>query len=221
MNIDKEWCEIDDNVGKQHLDCYNWKEILKSRNLNYEIASELIINGWEEEDQTAMIERIAYIKQNITDDYNDSIIDIGCGNGFLLSKLEKKQKFGIDLCQRNIDDGIKKYLDVKFTCDDFETMYIDGKYDIVMTCCSQYVDNKEKFIEKLISITNKKLLILDLNDHNYINQIQIVRKNKFPIPITFNKNIFENIKCKKIKIENCNYKNYRFNNIKFNVIIDI
>ena len=57
MNIDKEWYEIDDNVGKQHLDCYNWKEILKSRNLNYEIASELIINGWEEEDQTAIIER--------------------------------------------------------------------------------------------------------------------------------------------------------------------
>ena len=30
MNIDKEWCEIDVNVGKQHLDCYNWK---KNKNL--------------------------------------------------------------------------------------------------------------------------------------------------------------------------------------------
>lgn len=88
---------------------------------------------------------------------NDSkILDIGCGNGFLLNQLSKNYKN----CElHGIDISGKQLLyshDVKTYCIDIEKFETNEKFDYIF-CIEMigYVKNQTEIIDKILSMLNK------------------------------------------------------------------
>ncbi|MBL1281252.1 MAG: class I SAM-dependent methyltransferase [Fluviicola sp.] len=97
---------------------------------------------------------------NSLDDSAESIIDIGCGNGYVLNEIAKvksnKKLHGFDLKQ---PEG---KLSFEFTSGNIERLpFEDNSFDIVL--CNHTVEhllNEEKCINELVRIARKKLIIV-------------------------------------------------------------
>lgn len=87
---------------------------------------------------------------------NSKILDIGCGNGFLLNQLSKNYKN----CElHGIDISGKQLLyshDVKTYCIDIEKFETNEKFDYIF-CIEMigYVKNQTETIDKILSMLNK------------------------------------------------------------------
>ncbi len=96
------------------------------------------------------------------------ILEMGCGNGFILSKINFGNKTGVDFSKTAIDSCKKKFKDskgFKFVYGNIEKIDLKKKFDVVL--CSEvleHVNNPEKVINNLIKHSSKKILISVPND---------------------------------------------------------
>src|SRR5262245_6139669 len=56
----------------------------------------------------------------------ESVLDIGCGNGDLLSALGPKRGVGVDLSREMIEAARRRYPQLTFFCADAQTVKVDG-----------------------------------------------------------------------------------------------
>lgn len=88
-------------------------------------------------------------------DYS-KILDIGCGNGFLLNQISKYYKncdlHGIDISQKQLFYA----KDIKTYCTDIENFETNEKFDFIF-CIEMigYSNNQTKTIDKILSMLNK------------------------------------------------------------------
>jgi ubiquinone/menaquinone biosynthesis C-methylase UbiE len=109
--------------------------------------------------ETDLMEKsIEFILKHIENDKAQKIIDIGCGNGYLLKRL-KEQGYtnlsGLDICTYFTDDTIAQY-----TGNIDALPFPDKHFDTVL--CNhtlEHVLNLSKAISELKRITKKKLII--------------------------------------------------------------
>ena len=80
----------------------------------------------------------SYYWDSITDYVNffvhpeSSVLEVGCGTGELLGKINVKEKTGIDFSQKMIDEASKQFPGIEFICCPAEDIQIGKKYDVVI-----------------------------------------------------------------------------------------
>jgi len=96
-----------------------------------------------------------------------SVIEIGCGNGDTLSQLKGTMKTGIDLSPAMIREAKQKHPDLDFRVMNAENLYIDEKYDvIVLSNVVGYLDNVLNVLNSMRNICHDNTKII-LNTYNY------------------------------------------------------
>jgi len=99
---------------------------------------------------SVIIEEIKKLKFN-------NILDVGCGDGYLLNNLEtKSEKYGIDLSKKAIMFANAFSKDTKFEIKDLFTL--DTKYDLILLIeVLEHIPNNfvEPFITQVLSLINK------------------------------------------------------------------
>jgi len=83
---------------------------------------------------------------------DESLIEIGCGQGFLLKKFKLKNKYGVEP-SISASNSAKKIADVRNI--DFEKIDNKEKYNYVLSyCVIEHIENPSVFLEKNYNILN-------------------------------------------------------------------
>ena len=95
----------------------------------------------------------------------DSVLDVGCGEGFTLARLQKekigKEFEGIEYDEREIELGKKLYPRLKITKGDiYKLPFKNNSFDlIVCTEVLEHLDNPRKAYKELIRVSKKYILL--------------------------------------------------------------
>ena len=109
-----------------------------------------------------------------------SILDVGCGEGFTLHKLQErsigKKLEGIEYQKRAISLGKKEYPDLKITQGSiYELPYKANSFDLVLcTEVLEHMDNPEKALSELVRVS-KKYLLLSVPNEPFFMLAQLFR----------------------------------------------
>jgi len=110
----------------------------------------------------------------------DSILDVGCGEGFTLNRLKEngigKKLEGIEYLQAAIDLGKKTYPDIKITKGDiYKLPYKDNAFDLVLcTEVLEHLESPEKALKELVRVS-KKYLVISVPNEPFFMFAQMVR----------------------------------------------
>ena len=99
---------------------------------------------------------------------NDSLIDVGCGDGVFLQKVSSKEKYGIELSEAAIDKARSKGLDVRNgTLADCETESADI---ITLFQVLEHVSNPQEILENAYRVLRRggKLYVAVPNNEAFI-----------------------------------------------------
>jgi 2-polyprenyl-3-methyl-5-hydroxy-6-metoxy-1,4-benzoquinol methylase len=113
----------------------------------------------------------------------DSILDVGCGEGFTLNRLKEnrigKKLEGIEYLQAAIDLGKKTYPDIKITKGNiYELPYKDNEFDLVLcTEVLEHLEEPEKALKELVRVSRKYLVISVPNEPFFMLAQMIRGKN--------------------------------------------
>ncbi|MDA9723200.1 class I SAM-dependent methyltransferase [Candidatus Pelagibacter sp.] len=104
--------------------------------------------------------------ENINKDIQ-SVLDIGSGNGFVAHEIAKKfdkiEVVGIDRNKYNIENSTQNFnlSNLKFIEGDVLYYKFEKNFDVViLSNILEHIDQRTKFLKKLISQTNPKLLFI-------------------------------------------------------------
>jgi 2-polyprenyl-3-methyl-5-hydroxy-6-metoxy-1,4-benzoquinol methylase len=95
----------------------------------------------------------------------DSILDVGCGEGFTLNRLREKgigkKLEGLEYLKAAIELGKKTYPDIKIIQGSiYELPYKDNSFDLVLcTEVLEHLEEPEKALKELVRVSNKYLVI--------------------------------------------------------------
>lgn len=109
-----------------------------------------------------------------------SILDVGCGEGFTLHKLQEqkigKKLEGIEYQKRAIALGKKEYPNLKITQGSiYELPYKDNSFDVVLcTEVLEHMDNPTKALHELVRVS-KKYLLLSVPNEPFFMLAQLFR----------------------------------------------
>ena len=113
------------------------------------------------------------------------ILEIGCGNGFRLSEIQKYSNHlltGIDLSEKAINEGKSNYPYINFIHGDINDIDLTDTYDVIICgfflyyIAQQNLDNIINKINKNLN-NNGKLIIIDFYSKNYVEKNCIHREN--------------------------------------------
>ena len=110
----------------------------------------------------------------------DSILDVGCGEGFTLNRLKEhgigKRLEGIEYLKDAIELGKKTYPHVKITEGSiYDLPYKDNSFDLVLcTEVLEHLDNPSKALEELIRVS-KQYLVVSVPNEPFFMFAQFVR----------------------------------------------
>jgi len=96
----------------------------------------------------------------LSDNYStnniNSMLDLGCGNGWLVRKLGEKfpnaERFGIDGAEKMINKAKKNDLAGIYSCEDINSWIPDRKFDLIMSMeVMYYLDHPKEVINTIIN----------------------------------------------------------------------
>lgn len=100
-----------------------------------------------------------FLKYNIPE--NASVIEIGCGNGFLINQLKPGKGYGIDISEEMIKTAKEKYPDYHFLHMDAENIQIDETFDfIIISDTIGYFEDVQKAFTELQKISHESTRII-------------------------------------------------------------
>lgn len=117
--------------------------------------------------------------------FRSSVLDLGCGDGELLSVLIQEKKVsghGIDINEQAIYDCVKRGLSVSH--EDLDTglsEYPDRSFDYVILNQSLQEVRKPDFVLKEATRVGKKVIVSFPNFAYYVARIQISFRGKVPV----------------------------------------
>ncbi len=138
------------------------KVILKTHSFSYRLAGSLAQKSEKDglHPKHRLMNYHKFFVDNVSE--NDSVLDIGCGNGALTYDVAKKAKriVGIDLSQQNISLAKRKFsgTNIEYICGDVLTDLPIGKFDVILL--SNVLEHIEKRVKFLSSLKEKALRFL-------------------------------------------------------------
>lgn len=144
--------------------------------------------------------------------YNLTVLDIGCGDGYLLSKIEARGKLGIDLSLQMIERAKSLYPDITFKNHDIRAFKTDSRFDVIFCLgVAQYNENLYMFMDSIISFLNHKgtLIISFPNDKSIFRNLsnRLFCKNQSQFSHSFEEFI---VICKSFGLEVIDMKAHTF-----------
>lgn len=100
-----------------------------------------------------------YCDYFIHDDY--SVIEIGCGNGEMISELKGKRKVGIDFSPAMLQNATNNHPDVDFFRMDANDITLDEKFDvIIISNVIGYLDDIQAVFEQLKKLCHRNTKVI-------------------------------------------------------------
>lgn len=125
------------------------------------------------------------LKKLISPKQIDSILDVGCGEGFTLNRLKEnnigKKLEGIEFSKTAIDLGRQSYPDIKIIQGDIYNLpYKDNEFNLVLcTEVLEHLENPQTALKELIRVSKKYLLISVPNEPLFMFAQLVRGKNWF------------------------------------------
>lgn len=135
---------------------------------------------------------------NSLDTNLSTLLDVGCGRGYLLSQIRQSSNFDLTGCE--IHNGLK-HQDIKFKSGFVEELpFPDKSFDIVIcTHTIEHIIDLEKAINELKRVAKKQLIIVTPRQRYYYYTLDL-HVNFFPIAESLCHQIgIKNYDCKDIK----------------------
>jgi 2-polyprenyl-3-methyl-5-hydroxy-6-metoxy-1,4-benzoquinol methylase len=110
----------------------------------------------------------------------DSILDVGCGEGFTLNRLREKgigkTLEGVEYSKAAIELGYKMYPDTKIKQGNiYQLPYKDNAFDLVLcTEVLEHLDDPQKGLKELVRVS-KKYLVISVPNEPFFMFAQLVR----------------------------------------------
>ena len=122
----------------------DWEKIWNNRNID--TNNVITYNGYQLKDLDSLNKLIEEITKNVILKDNSSILDLGCGNGYVinyllsLKKVKNCQVYGLDFCENNIVYAKQHYHSFDFQIGDFRKQlpYPSNKFDYVISISSLF-----------------------------------------------------------------------------------
>ena len=105
---------------------------------------------------------------------NDTVLDIGCGNGALTYDVAKKAKrvVGIDLNEKNISIAKRKYSreNMEYICGDALTDLPNERFDvIILSNVLEHIDKRVEFLRSAKNLASKFLIRVPMLNRSWID----------------------------------------------------
>ena len=110
----------------------------------------------------------------------DSILDVGCGEGFTLNRLKEngigKKLEGIEYLDTAIALGKKTYSDIKITKGTiYDLPYGDNSFDLVLcTEVLEHLEEPQEALKELVRVS-KKYLVISVPNEPFFMLAQLIR----------------------------------------------
>ena len=147
-----------------------------------DVFDDWAINGKDkgmEEGHSLSVDRMVEIaSKNISNKKSRiSMLDIGCGNGWMLRKVLKRyprfEGMGIDGAKSMIENAKKSDPNGNYLCADLESWKSSKKFDLVMSMeVIYYLNNPQKFIKSLFENSFEKGGVIVLGMDHYAENFQ-------------------------------------------------
>ncbi|MFX0137360.1 MAG: class I SAM-dependent methyltransferase [Candidatus Hodarchaeota archaeon] len=148
------------------------KLALKFHNLAYKLSTILAIKvEGDIHPKHRLMNYHQFFIDNIND--NDSVLDIGCGNGALTFDLAKKAKkvTSIDINESNINTAKKKYFtsNIEYIVGDATNYNFSEKFDaVVLSNLLEHIKNRFEFLQKIKKLAPKILIRVPMINRDWI-----------------------------------------------------
>lgn len=113
-----------------------------------------------------------------------SVLEIGCGDGFLMEFLAKTKKsicLGYDISEESLRLARERGVDAKVADVMSEKFSVGSVYDYVVVCeLSEHLDNPEKLISKLRDLFTKALIVSIPNIAYFKHRLRLLC-GRFPV----------------------------------------
>lgn len=163
----KKWLSNNKKLKKYLLNTY-----IKLHNYSYHKISQIILVL---NDNIHPKHRIMNYHKFFIDNIanNDTVLDIGCGNGFLTYDLAEKAKeiVGIDINSDKIAFAVKKFhkKNIKFLHGDATQCQFAQKFDkIVLSNVLEHISERVTFLKNLHKLSNTLLLRVPMLDRDWL-----------------------------------------------------
>jgi len=84
-----------------------------------------------------------------------SVLEVGCGNGALLARLRARQRTGVDLSEKQIDQARARVPNGRFEVQAGETLNVDGQFDyIIVSDTLNYAADVQRLFARLHDISH-------------------------------------------------------------------
>jgi 2-polyprenyl-3-methyl-5-hydroxy-6-metoxy-1,4-benzoquinol methylase len=179
MQLDKNGIEKEitersvDSISKK-LVLFKLKTILKIHSSSYRLVSPLAKKL--EADGLHPKHRIMNYHQFFVDNVNenDTVLDIGCGNGALTYDVAKKAKkvVGIDLNDRNILIAKRNFSsgNIEYICGEALTDLPNEKFDvIILSNVLEHIDKRVEFLRSAKNLASKFLIRVPMLNRSWID----------------------------------------------------
>lgn len=109
---------------------------------------------------------ISFYRFNIPE--GSSVLEIGCGTGFLLNALKPKRGVGIDISSKMISEAKARYKDLTFHLMDAESLQLKEKFDyIIISDSLGYFEDIQKVFGEMKKVCNSETRII-INFHSFL-----------------------------------------------------
>lgn len=145
---------------------------LKFSNLLYKVISYLAIkNEGGLHPKHRLIGYHKFFVDNVS--LNDSVLDIGCGNGSLAYDVASKAKYvtGIDISEKNINKAQSKNSrpNMKYVIGDATKDLGEEKFDtIILSNVLEHIEDRIRFMKSIQGLASKYLIRVPMFDRDWI-----------------------------------------------------
>jgi SAM-dependent methyltransferase len=121
---------------------------------------------WIEKNEYYYKDLLSFLKFNIPE--GSSVMEIGCGTGYLLNGLNPRRGLGIDLSFEMISIASAKYKDLEFIQMDAEEIEIEEKFEfIIISDTVGYFEDVQKAFQELQKVSTPDTRII-ITYHNFL-----------------------------------------------------